>query len=270
LFCFPRFSSPLSTLGGSDSDPLNFFPQHYQSNSNGGRWYRAELIAGSVRDAFDAPAQKLQVVAQAAQLQQQGGQLNANQQRLVQQAQQILQQTTQQQLQQQAAAVQACLVFVRTPNGGSKGRGGRLARLRPGGRAGRRAGAGGPAGVHACLPPAHISVDSARSRLLSYLLVSLWLSAAQIIPSLDYNGGHNEWTPSGGTYQIITDSTCFATLQNLPRDAYANAFATHALGTVLPGMHILATPWVNGPDMALAAAPPGGVQPGYVVQANLF
>jgi hypothetical protein len=48
-----------SQLGGSHKEPLNFFPQHFLSNSNNGRWYRMELIAAAlfaVTHHNDAPA----------------------------------------------------------------------------------------------------------------------------------------------------------------------------------------------------------------------
>jgi len=40
-------------LGGSNTEVLNFYPQQYQSNSSGGKWWRIELIAGAVRAWFE-------------------------------------------------------------------------------------------------------------------------------------------------------------------------------------------------------------------------
>lgn len=50
-----------SALDGSDTDPINFFPQHYISNG-GGRWHRMEKIAMSLKAA--CPAERVAIEPQ--------------------------------------------------------------------------------------------------------------------------------------------------------------------------------------------------------------
>lgn len=43
-----------ASFGGPNDDPANFFPQHFMSNSYGGRWRRAEQIAAAVKTRVGA------------------------------------------------------------------------------------------------------------------------------------------------------------------------------------------------------------------------